>query len=144
LRTLSVRLERHERTGIELARWLQARPEVERVLHPALPEHPAHGLWKRDFAGATGLFSIVLKPCTPKALEAMLDGMALFGMGYSWGGYESLVIPFDPARARTQTSWPPPLWHPADKLGIRLSIGLEDPADLLADLERGFTAMAQG
>jgi cystathionine beta-lyase len=135
LRTLSVRLERHQRTGLALARWLQARPEVERALHPALPEHPGHGLWKRDFAGATGLFSIVLKPCSPKALEAMLDGMALFGMGYSWGGYESLILPVDPKASRSATRWE------AAGPVLRLHAGLEDVKDLIADLEQGFARL---
>jgi cystathionine beta-lyase len=138
LRTLSVRLERHQRTGLALARWLQARPEVERVLHPALPQDPGHRLWKRDFAGATGLFGVVLKPCAPGALEAMLDGMALFGMGYSWGGYESLILPVDPKALRSATPW--------RETGpvLRLHAGLEDIEDLIADLERGFVRLDAG
>ena len=96
LRSLSVRLERHQRTGLELADWLAARPEVDRVLHPARPGDPGHALWQRDFTGASGLFSIVLKPCSREGLAAMLDGLELFGMGYSWGGYESLILPFNP------------------------------------------------
>ena len=138
LRTLSVRLERHQRTAIELARWLRARPEVERVLYPALPEDPGHALWKRDFAGATGLFSVVLKPCAPQALEAMLDGMALFGMGYSWGGYESLILPVDPRASRSATRWE------AAGPVLRLHAGLEDVRDLIADLERGFARLNAG
>jgi cystathionine beta-lyase len=138
LRTLSVRLERHQRTATELARWLQARPEVERVLYPALPEDPGHALWKRDFAGSTGLFSAVLKPCSPQALEAMLDGMALFGMGYSWGGYESLILPVDPAASRSATRW-----QTAGPV-LRLHAGLEDVRDLIADLERGFARLNAG
>jgi cystathionine beta-lyase len=138
LRTLSVRLERHQRTGLELARWLQARPEVDRVLHPALPQDPGHRLWKRDFSGATGLFGVVLKPCAPRALEAMLDGMALFGMGYSWGGYESLILPVDPKALRSATPW--------RETGpvLRLHAGLEDIKDLMADLERGFARLNAG
>ena len=95
LRTLSVRLAQHHRAGLEMARWLAQRPEVQRVLHPALESHPGHAIWKRDFTGASGLFSIVLQPAPQKAVDAMLDTLKLFGMGYSWGGFESLVIPFD-------------------------------------------------
>jgi len=131
LRTLSVRLNRHMETGLLLAKWLQDRPEVSRVLHPALPTDPGHEIWKRDFSGASGLFSIVLKPASDAAVAAMLDDMELFGMGYSWGGYESLIIPATPAENRTATTWSPegPL--------LRLHAGLEDPADLIADLEAG-------
>src|SRR5450756_716289 len=95
LRTLAVRLAQHHRSGLEMARWLAARPEVIKVLHPALETDPGHAIWKRDFAGASGLFSIVLKPAPQKAVDALLDTVRLFGMGYSWGGFESLVIPFD-------------------------------------------------
>ena len=95
LRTLAVRLAQHHRSGLEMARWLAARPEVARVLHPALETDPGHAIWKRDFTGASGLFSIVLKPAPQKAVDALLDTVELFGMGYSWGGFESLVIPFD-------------------------------------------------
>ena len=96
----------------------------------------------RDFTGGCGLFSFVLKGRNEEARARFIDALRLFGIGYSWGGFESLVIPVDPARARSATSWPPSGWDPADKFGIRLSIGLEDPADLIADLERGFAAMA--
>lgn len=131
LRTLSVRLNKHMETGLLLANWLQDRPEVSRVLHPALPTDPGHEIWKRDFSGASGLFGIVLKPASDTAVAAMLDDMELFGMGYSWGGYESLIIPAAPAANRTATTWTPegPL--------LRLHAGLEDPADLIADLEAG-------
>lgn len=132
LRTLDVRLERHHRSGLEIARWLAGRPEVERVLHPALESDPGHALWKRDFKGASGLFSAVLKPASNEAVAAMLNGLELFGMGYSWGGYESLVIPFDPRPYRTATNWT------ASGPALRFHIGLEDTADLKADLERGF------
>src|SRR3546814_9511596 len=91
------------KNGIALARWLASRAEVSRVIHPALESHPDHAIWKRDFLGASGLFSIVLKPCTETALAAMLDEMELFGMGYSWGGYESLIIPQDLKGNRTVT-----------------------------------------
>lgn len=136
LRTMGVRLERHQASALEIARWLEVRPEVARVLHPALPAHPGHALWKRDFTGSSGLFSIILKPFAPKAVAAMLEGLALFGMGYSWGGYESLIVPFDPASNRTATKWA------AEGPALRLHIGLDDPADLKADLEAGFRRLA--
>ncbi len=132
LRTLGVRLRRHQETGLLLARWLAARPEVARVLHPALPDDPGHALWRRDFTGASGLFGVVLKPVGQAALAAMLDGLTLFGMGFSWGGYESLVLPARPQTTRSATSWPDS--GPV----LRIHAGLEDPVDLIADLERGF------
>jgi cystathionine beta-lyase len=135
-RTLDVRLDRHWRSGVEVARWLERRPEVSRVLHPALPSHPQHALWTRDFSGASGLFSVVLKPCAKKAMASMLDGLELFGMGASWGGYESLVLPFDAARTRSATAWQP------EGPTFRLHIGLEDVDDLKADLEAGFARLA--
>ena len=136
LRTLATRLAQHQRSGLEIARWLEGRPEVARVLHPALPSHPQHALWKRDFLGATGLFSIVLKPASDKAVAAMLDGLQLFGMGFSWGGYESLIIPFDPKTYRTATKWT------AEGPALRLHVGLEDVDDLRADLDAGFKRLA--
>ena len=134
LRTLAVRLAQHQRSGLEMARWLAARPEVLKVLHPALETDPGHAIWKRDFTGASGLFSIVLKPAPQKAVDALLDAVTLFGMGYSWGGFESLVIPFDCADYRTATKWAP--GGPT----LRLHIGLENVEDLKADLARGFEA----
>ena len=136
LRTMAVRLERHQQSALTVARWLSARPEVLDVLHPALPEHPCHALWKRDFKGASGLFSVILQPAPKPAVDAFLDSLALFGLGYSWGGFESLAIPFDCGSYRTATRWNP--GGPA----IRLQIGLEDPADLIADLDSGFAALA--
>ncbi len=134
-RTLAVRLAQHYRSGLEMARWLATRPEVLRVLHPALESHPGHAIWKRDFTGASGLFSIVLKPAPQKAVDAMLNAVKLFGMGFSWGGFESLVIPFDCDGYRTATKWAP--GGPT----LRLHIGLENVDDLKADLERGFAAL---
>jgi cystathionine beta-lyase len=134
-RTLAVRLAQHYRSGLEMARWLASRPEVLAVLHPALESHPGHAIWKRDFTGASGLFSIVLKPVPQQAVDAMLDAVELFGMGVSWGGFESLIIPFDCDGYRTATKWAP--GGPA----LRLHIGLENVDDLKADLERGFAAL---
>jgi cysteine-S-conjugate beta-lyase len=136
LRTLAVRLDRHFENGVAVAKWLEARPEVLRMLHPALPGHPQHAIWKRDFTGACGLFSMVLKPVPQKAVYAFLDELELFGIGASWGGYESLAIPFDCTPIRTATKWAP--GGPT----VRFHIGLEDVEDLCADLERGFAAMA--
>jgi cystathionine beta-lyase len=134
MRTLAVRLKQHQQAALEMARWLEARPEVLQVLHPALESHPGHAIWKRDFTGSSGLFSIVLRPASQKAVDALLDTVRLFGMGYSWGGFESLVIPFDCAAYRTATSWAP--GGPT----LRLHIGLESVEDLKADLERGLAA----
>jgi cystathionine beta-lyase len=136
LRTLAIRLERHQKSGLAVARWLEQRPEVLRLLHPALPSHPGHAIWKRDFSGASGLFSMVLKPVPQKAYYAFFDSLELFGIGASWGGYESLAIPFDCAPLRTATHWQP--GGPT----VRFHIGLEAVDDLIADLERGFAALA--
>ena len=137
LRTLSVRLERHQRNALRLAEWLRARPEVDRVLYPALPDDPGHEIWKRDFTGASGLFGVVLKEVPKAAVAAMLDGMELFAMGDSWGGYESLMIPTDPAKVRTATEWRGP--GPS----LRLHAGLEDPDDLIEDLEKGLARLTK-
>jgi cysteine-S-conjugate beta-lyase len=136
LRTLAVRLERHYQSGLTVARWLEQRPEVLRLIHPALESHPGHALWKRDFTGACGLFSVVLKPVPQKAVHTFLDALELFGMGPSWGGFESLAIPFDCGSFRTATQWAP--GGPT----VRFHIGLEAVEDLVADLERGFAALA--
>jgi cysteine-S-conjugate beta-lyase len=137
VRTLAVRLERHYRSALTVARWLEQRPEILRLLHPALPSDPGHRIWKRDFTGACGLFSVVFKPVPQRAVYAFLDALKLFGIGASWGGFESLAIPFDCASIRTGTNWEP--GGPT----IRLHIGLEAVEDLIADLERGFAALAQ-
>ena len=137
LRTLEVRLLRHQESALEMARWLSSRPEVEAVLHPALASFPSHDLWKRDFSGSTGLFGVVLKERRRDWLASMMDGLQLFGMGYSWGGYESLAVPFDPGQSRTATKSPY-----AGKSCLRLHIGLEAVSDLKADLEAGFRRLA--
>src|SRR5215207_10253388 len=137
LRTMALRLREHEKQALEMARWLQARPEVAQVLHPALESYPGHETWKRDFKGSSGLFSIILKPCSDQALAAMLDGLALFGMGYSWGGFESLVIPFNCATYRTATKWSP------GGHALRFHIGLEDLDDLKRDLDAGFARLRE-
>ncbi len=131
LRTLSVRLARHQETGLTLARWLAERPQVARVLHPALANDPGHELWKRDFTGSCGLFGVELNPVAAEKVTAMLDGFELFGMGFSWGGFESLILPMEPKYSRSATTW--------DGKGplLRIHAGLEDPADLIADLEAG-------
>jgi cystathionine beta-lyase len=137
LRTLAVRLDRHQKSAIEMARWFAARPEVLKVMHPALESDPGHAIWKRDFLGASGLFSLILKPAPEKAVHAFLNSLQLFGMGFSWGGYESLVILFDCSGYRTVTKWAP------GGAALRFHIGLEDTGDLIADLEQGFSAFSR-
>jgi cystathionine beta-lyase len=136
LRTMNVRLAQHHASALKVAEWLATRPEVARVLHPALPGDPGHALWRRDFKGATGLFSFVLRGGDDPARVAMLDGLRLFGLGFSWGGFESLAIPFDPQPIRTATRWQ------AEGPAIRLHIGLEDADDLIADLAAGLERFA--
>lgn len=137
LRTLKVRLDRHMEAGLEIARWLETRAEVARVRHPALPSDPGHALWQRDFTGASGLFAFdFTDDVTQAQAHAFLDALTLFGLGYSWGGFESLAIPVRLKGARTAT----PL--PAGGPSVRLHIGLEDTADIRADLEAGFAALA--
>ena len=135
LRTLGVRLAQHCQSGLKVARWLQERPEVARVLHPALASCPGHDTWHRDFSGASGLFSIVFKSVAKPAVHAFLNELNLFGIGASWGGFESLAIPFDCSSIRTATTWAP------EGPTVRLHIGLEDPDDLIRDLERGLAAL---
>lgn len=130
LRTMSVRLERHMRNATAVAEWLRGRSEVESVMYPALSNDPGHQIWKRDFTGASGLFSVVLNPTSEQSVAAMLDGLSLFGMGFSWGGFESLVVPFKPVRTATTWTAPGPC--------LRFHIGLESPDDLIDDLKQGF------
>ncbi|WP_051187157.1 cystathionine beta-lyase [Sphingobium baderi] len=131
LRTLGVRLKQHQESALAIARWLKDQPDVAQVLHPALPDCPGHELWARDFSGSSGLFSFILKGGDETARAALIDGLAHFGIGYSWGGFESLALPVDPARYRSATTWE------AEGPAVRLHIGLEDPADLIADLDAG-------
>jgi len=137
LRTLPTRLARHQASALEVAAWLAQRPEVREVLHPGLPGARGHDLWRRDFRMATGLFGIVLNPVARERIAAMLDGMRLFGMGWSWGGFESLIIPTWPERVRTATAWDP--GGPV----LRLHIGLEEPRDLIHDLAAGFARLGR-
>lgn len=132
LRTLEVRLQRHQDSALKVAQWLQAHPRVARVLHPALPDCPGHEFWRRDFTGASGLFSFVLDG-DGAARTRLIDALELFGIGYSWGGFESLVVPADPVRTATSGDYGGPL--------VRLHVGLEDPEDLIADLEAGFSSL---
>jgi cystathionine beta-lyase len=127
LRTMAVRLKQHEEGALRVAKWLKERPEVGLVLHPALPDCPGHEYWKRDFTGSSGLFTFELKGADEKRRAAFVDGLELFGIGYSWGGYESLAIPVDPIRTVSKP--------PASNL-VRLHVGLEGPEDLIADLAR--------
>jgi cysteine-S-conjugate beta-lyase len=136
LRTLGVRLAQHQAAGLKVAHWLEQRPEIARVLHPALASCPGHAIWQRDFSGASGLFSVVFKPAADTAVHAFLNKLRLFGIGASWGGFESLAIPFDCARIRTATRCMPT--GPT----VRFYVGLEDVDDLIGDLERGFAALA--
>ena len=135
MRTMGVRLRQHQASTLRITQWLQTRPEVARVLYPALETDPGHALWKRDFTGATGLFGIELKPCSEEQLAAMIDHYALFGLGYSWGGFESLVMPANLRYGRTVRPWQGgPL--------VRYNIGLEDTVDLIRDLEAGFNRLS--
>jgi cysteine-S-conjugate beta-lyase len=136
LRTLHVRMQQHQASAIRIATWLKAQPEVARVLHPALPDCPGHDLWLRDFTGSSGLFSFILNGGDANASAALIDGLDHFGIGYSWGGYESLAVPSDPTPYRSAVPWP------AQGPGIRLQIGLEDPEDLIADLSAGLKRFA--
>ncbi|MBT5494374.1 MAG: cystathionine beta-lyase [Alphaproteobacteria bacterium] len=132
LRTMGVRMPRHHESGLAIARWLQERPEVIRVMHPGLPQDPGHELWKRDFSGASGLFGFVVDSTNSDKAAAMLDGLKFYGMGSSWGGFESLLIPASPEKNRTATEWNP------GGFTMRIHVGLEDIDDLIADLDAGF------
>jgi len=135
-RTLGVRMRQQMHNALRVARWLRSRPEVMRVIYPALEDDPGHAIWKRDFEGAASLFSFVMRPAAERQVAAFVNALELFGIGSSWGGYESLITVAHVEKYRTATRWNP--GGPT----IRLHIGLEDPDDLIADLERGF-AQAQ-
>ncbi len=143
LRTMDVRLRQSTTSALEIATWLQMHPHVAHVLCPMLPGTPGHDLWARDFTGGCGLFSFVFKGGKPSDRARFIDALTLFGIGFSWGGFESLAVPFDPARMRSVRPWPPAGWNPEDRLGIRLSIGLEDAGDLIQDLKQAFEAMGE-
>jgi len=137
LRTMAVRLERHQRSGLAVAEWLAGRPEVAQVLHPGLPGAPGHAIWRRDFKGASGLFSVVLQPGYGReAFRAFIDDLKLFRLGFSWGGFESLVMPFDPRQERPTAAWP------YAGQAFRLHVGLEATEDLIADLETALRRLA--
>ena len=138
---MGVRLERQTASALTIAHWLQARDEVAHVLYPPLPGDRGHALWTRDFTGGCGLLSFVLKGGDDAARCRLVDALDLFGIGYSWGGYESLALPFDVEPVRSVMPWPPADWQRADRYAVRLSVGLEDAEDLIADLARGFDRM---
>jgi cysteine-S-conjugate beta-lyase len=135
LRTIAVRLKQHEAHAMEVAKWLQTVPEVKRVLYPALPTDPGYEIWKRDMTGASGLFGVELTEVSETALGAMLDGLKHFGMGFSWGGYESLIVAYTPSRMRSVTEFKEGARY------LRLNIGLEAPKDLIHDLDEGFNRL---
>jgi cystathionine beta-lyase len=136
IRSMQARLERQSASALEVARWLETQAPIARLLHPALSSHPDHVLWRRDFTGASALFALILRPTTPDKLKAFLEGLELFGMGFSWGGYESLIAPYDGQIPRTAEPWN------AEGHLVRLSIGLENPADLIDDLANGLARLA--
>jgi cysteine-S-conjugate beta-lyase len=136
MRTLAVRMRRHEQSALEVARWLAARPEIARVLHPGLPDHPGHGLWRRDFTGSSSLFAILLRTESREAVAAFLEGLTLFKIGASFGGFESLILPANLKETRTVRPWSEP------GTLVRLHIGLEAPEDLIADLDAGLRRLS--
>jgi cystathionine beta-lyase len=130
---MGIRLKAHQDTAITVAKWLQQRSEVSLILHPAFPDCPGHEIWKRDFSGSTGLFSFILdKKYSKEAIARMVDNMKIFGIGASWGGFESLIMPIEPSNIRTARKWP----H--KNTSIRIYIGLESVSDIINDLENGF------
>ncbi|ATQ58553.1 cystathionine beta-lyase [Paracoccus yeei] len=131
LRTIGVRMRHHHASGLQVANWLLEQPEVLRVMHPALPQDPGHALFRKYFTGASGLFGFVMKSVEHDALARMFDGFSLFGMGSSWGGYESLIVPSNPSVYRSATEW-----NPGGQT-VRIHVGLEDPADLIDELRKG-------
>lgn len=144
LRTLHVRLKQETETALKIAQWLSGREEVAQVLCPMLPGAPGHDLWKRDFTGGCGLFSFVFRGGNATARNAFVDALELFGIGYSWGGYESLALPIEPNNYRSCMAWPPAPADAADRHGVRLAIGLEDADDLIADIEQALSAWSAG
>lgn len=138
-RTAKVRMDHCSKTALQLASWLETRPEIHKVMYPALESDPGHTLWKRDFTGAAGIFTIILdKKYSNESLAKMLDKLDLYSMGYSWGGYESLILPIDATSVRTSTKWPY-----SDKTCLRISVGLEDFDDLKNDLEAGLERLTK-
>ncbi|RHZ91402.1 cystathionine beta-lyase [Cereibacter sphaeroides] len=137
LRTMAVRMAHHHESGLEVANWLLQQEEVCRVMHPGLPGDPGHALWQQQFTGASGLFGFVLRPVDRPALGRMFDGLSLFGMGSSWGGFESLLVPSNPSVYRTATTWAP------GGQTVRIHVGLEDPADLIAELGAAFDRLRE-
>jgi len=141
LRTMGIRLKQETSSALEIADWLQSRAEVARVMCPMLPGSPGHEVWQRDFLGGCGLFSFILKGGDADGRARFIDALQLFGIGYSFGGFESLVVPVDPAPIRAVTPWPFAGMDPSDRFGVRLAVGLENPADLIDDLDQAFAAM---
>ncbi|MDE8650437.1 cystathionine beta-lyase [Novosphingobium album (ex Liu et al. 2023)] len=144
LRTLELRLNRETSSALEIASWLAGRDEIARVLCPMLPGAPGHEIWRRDFAGGCGLFSFVFRGGDRARRDRFIDALELFGIGYSWGGFESLAVPVDPAPLRAVMRWPPAGLEPGDRHGVRLAIGLEDPADLIVDIAQALAAAMAG
>ncbi len=143
LRTMDLRLQRCAASALALAQWLAVQPGVAHVLCPMLPGAPGHDVWRRDFTGGCGLFSFILRGGSSLARDRLIDALNLFGIGYSWGGFESLATPVDPHDIRTASVWPPASWNAADQFGVRLSVGLEDANDLITDLDHALSVWRQ-
>ena len=141
LRTMAVRLAKESASALKIASWLEQRDEIAHVLCPMLASDRGHALWSRDFTGGCGLFSVVLKARDDAARCRFVDALSLFGIGYSWGGFESLALPFDVPKVRDAMAWPKADWEPEDQFAVRLSIGLEDPKDLIDDLAQALIKM---